>query len=454
MLTLRAVRYSSFIFAVALVLLAFPAAAAAAAEPFFPRAGNPGYDALSYKVGLAYKPKGGRIKARTTVEAVATTSLQRFSFDFFGPEVSGVELEGEPLRFRRRPGKLTVFAEEEIAKGERFTTVIRYSGVPPKIVDPDGTPEGWLRTDDGVIAVGEPQGTAAWIPCNNVPYDKATFEFFISVPDGLKAVANGRRVRSDNRAGRVQHNWVERAPMSTYLAVLNIGRGRITKERIGRLPSWTLVDPRMERESRKPLALLPEIIRFQSRLFGGYPFDSAGSIVDYAPDVGYALETQSRPIYTFVPERTLLVHETAHQWFGDSVGLERWPNIWLNEGLATWTEWYYAERHGGRSAQQIFEALYRVPASKERFWNPPSGHPGSPEHLFATSIYVRGAMAVQALRQQIGTKPLLRVLRRWATEHRHGSANINQFIALAEQVSGRNLERLFNRWLYQRGKPR
>lgn len=435
------------------LLVPVASAAAPAGEPFFPRAGNKGYDALSYEVRLSYNPQSRRAVASTAIVATATEDLARFSFDFVGPRIDEVDMAGEGHSFYRRPGKLWVVPAGRIEKGSRFRVVVRYAGVPPRITDPDGTPEGWQRTDDGALAVGEPQGTAAWIPCNNVPADKATFEFHLTVPEGLKAIANGRRLRKVSKGEDVQFNWVEGAPMSTYLAVLNIGRGRIVKDRFGDLPAWTLVDPRMERASRQPLALLPEIIRFESGLFGGYPFDSAGSIVDYAPQLGYALETQSRPIYAFVPERTLLVHETAHQWFGDSVGLERWPNIWLNEGLATWTEWYYAERHGGRSADEIFKALYRVPASKKGLWNPPSGHPGSTKNLFAPSVYIRGAMAVQAVRQKIGTKPLLRVLQRWVTEHRHGSANIKQFIALAERISGRDLDPLFQRWLYQRGKP-
>lgn len=444
---------------VALSGVAQALAAKPANEPFFPQAGNEGYDALHYDVTIAFKPKNGRIKASTAIEAAATQSLKRFSFDFFGPKVSKVQVGLEPARFRRKPGKLIVFAPREIAKGERFTTLVRYAGLPPKVTDPDGSEEGWFRTDDGVIAVGEPQGTAAWIPCDNVPADKASFEFHLTVPDELKAVANGRRERSDNRgshgtgSGRVQMNWVEEAPMSTYLAVLNVGRGQIVKGRADGVPTWTLVDPRLQRGSRGPLAALPEIIRFESGLYGTYPFDSAGSIVDYAPHLGYALETQSRPIYAYVPDLTTVVHETAHQWFGDSVGLQRWPQIWLNEGFATWTEWYYAERHGGRSAEAIFRRLYRVPASNEGFWNPPSARLHSAKELFDPTVYVRGAMALQALRQMIGTKPMLRLLREWTTGHRHDIADVGEFFELAEQVSGRGLSRFFQRWLYRPGKP-
>lgn len=452
---MRSTRFSLAIVGL-LALVGAPQALALkpANEPFFPGAGNEGYDALHYDVRLAFKPKDGRIEAATEVEAVATERLKSFSFDFFGPTVDAVEVGGEPASFRRRSGKLIVTPVAEVAKGERFTALVHYSGLPPKITDSDGGEEGWVRTDDGVIAVGEPQGTAAWIPCDNVPADKANFEFHVTVPDGLKAVANGRRRRSVDRGGRVQMNWVEAAPMSTYLAVLNVGRGRIVESRAAGVPTWTLIDPRLQRGSLGPLAALPEVIRFEAGVFGAYPFDSAGSLVDYAPHLGYALESQSRPIYAYVPDVTTIVHETAHQWFGDSVGVERWPQIWLNEGFATWAQWYYAERHGGRSAHAIFKRLNRVPGSNERFWNPPPGRLGRPRDLFDPTVYVRGAMALQALRQKIGTRPMLHLLRRWTAEHRHGSATIGQFTDLAAEVSGRDLDSLFQRWLFQRGKPR
>jgi aminopeptidase N len=448
---LRAFRTS---LAVAVTALALSAAAASASEPFFPGAGNEGYDAIDYQVDLVYTPKSGEVKAKTTIYARASSELRRFSLDFRGPRVSEVKVDFRRAGFRRRGGKLLVFPRKAIERGSSFYVIVRYRGVPPTIVDPDGTPEGWFRTDDGVIAVGEPQGTAAWIPCNNVPWDKAKFDFEITLPEELKAVANGRLSRVPRWRGLARYRWEERAPMSPYLAVLNIGRGELAKTRAWGRPAWTLVDPRLAEGSWRVLAALPEVIRFQSRLFGPYPLGSAGSLVDYAPELGYALETQSRPIYAYVPDLTTLVHETAHQWFGNSVGLKRWPEIWLNEGFATWAQWYYAERHGGRSAEAIFDRLRRVPASDEEFWNPPPGHPGSASRLFDSSVYVRGAMTVQALREEIGTKALLRVLRRWTREHRYSSATIREFIALAERVSGRDLDSLFHRWLYQRGKPR
>jgi len=305
-----------------------------------------------------------------------------------------------------------------------------------------------------VLAVGEPQGTAAWIPCDNVPSDKASFGVDVTVPDGLEAISNGNLLSVNRRhPGEVTYAWGEGRPMSPYLAVLDIGRGKIVRSALDRHRTWTLIDPRLEKSSLPVLAELPEIVDFESKLYGPYPFVAAGSIVDYAPKLGYALESQGRPIYPYVPDLTTVVHETAHQWFGDSAGLKRWPEIWLNEGFATWTEWYYAERHSRRSAQAIFNRLYKVPASDTAFWDPPSGHPGTPVHMFGPSVYVRGAMALEALRLKIGTKPMLRTLHQWAQAHRYGSGTIKEFTALAAKISGRNLDPFFQRWLYQRGKP-
>ncbi|HEX2709104.1 MAG TPA: M1 family metallopeptidase [Solirubrobacterales bacterium] len=439
--------------AVAGLIGASSAAADVLGEPFFPRSGSRAYDVSHYDVRLAFRPANGTLDAATRISASADQRLSSFSLDLVGLRVTGVTVDGEGATFGRGRDKLKITPETPLVRGESFTVVVHYQGRPRRVIDPDGTFEGWNRTPDGAFGVGEPLGTAAWIPCNNAPFDKAGFSFHVTVPAALKGVANGRLVSVSRKGGRKLFDWTEAQPMAPYLALIDIGRGKLVRTEIDGLPTWTMVDPALAERSRRALAALPQVVRFESKIFGPYPFDAAGSVVDFAPKLGYALETQTRPIYAFPPDLTTLVHETAHQWFGDSAGLERWPNIWLNEGFATWTEWYYAERHGGRSAVQTFRQLYRVPASNTDFWDPPSGHPGQPKNLFATSTNVRGAMALEALRLQIGTKKMLKVLRLWATEHRYGNADIAQFVALAEEVSGPDLGSLFQRWLFQRGKP-
>ncbi len=441
----------------AFALAGAPAAPAAAApkqasEPFFPRSGNRGYDVKHYDVILGYQPRSGMLTARDTVEARATSGLRRFTLDLDGLKVTSVSVDGEAAGFSRGRGKVKVAPAAPIAKGDAFTVELRYQGVPRKVTDPDGSTEGWYRTKDGAVAVGEPVGTAAWLACDNAPRDKASFDIEIAVPGGVNAVSNGRLVSRRKTGGRVRWSWSEPKPMATYLALVDIGKGKLVHGHVGKLPTWTLIDPRLVKKSRAAIDSLPEIIRWESHIYGPYPFAAAGSVVDVA-NLQYALETQTRPIYAFAPDRTTVVHETAHQWFGDSVSLERWPNIWLNEGFATWTQWYFAERHGGRSAQQVFAHLYRRPASETGFWNPPSGHPGQAKNLFAVSTYVRGAMTLQALRDKIGTRGLLEILRTWATEHRYAHGDIEEFIALTNRVSGRHLRGFFDRWLFERGKP-
>ena len=188
-------------------------------------------------------------------------------------------------------------------------------------------------------------------------------------------------------------------------------------------------------------------MRFFSALYGPYPFNAAGAIVDDAPDVGYALESQTKPNFAFVPDETTLVHELAHQWFGDAVTLRQWPDIWLHEGFAEWSEWIWSERHGGPTAQEIFDESSTprtIPAPGTR----PPGHCRDAADLFSDSVYDRGAMTLQALRVEVGDATFFRILRDWFAEHHYGNATTADFIALAERDSHRNLRGFFQKWLF------
>jgi aminopeptidase N len=148
----------------------------------------------------------------------------------------------------------------------------------------------------------------------------------------------------------------------------------------------------------------------------------------------------------------VVVHELAHQWFGDSVALAEWKHIWLNEGFAQYAEWMWAEEEGLGTAQEQFDALYNGIPATDPFWSVVIGDPG-PELLFDNAVYFRGAMAVHALRVEVGDRDFFRILHAWTSRRGGGNGTIPQFIRLAERISGQQLDDLFQTWLFTGSKP-
>jgi aminopeptidase N len=240
--------------------------------------------------------------------------------------------------------------------------------------------------------------------------------------------------------------------MAPYLATATIGNFQLTRGKIAGINSLVAVDPRVAKGSRAALRKQGAMLRLWKRLFGPYPFSDTGVIADYAPKVGYALETQTRPLFDEAVDSITLAHELAHQWFGDSVGLQQWPDMWLNEGFATWAEWRWREEQGGSTTKQTFRLGMSSPPSS-RIWAFPSAVIPEPSQLFASPVYVRGGLALEALRQRIGDRDFFAILRAWASTYSHSTANTADFIALADAQSGEDLDSFFQRWLYKPGKP-
>jgi aminopeptidase N len=446
---------------VAVLLLGFGAAAANAfapgaagvGDPFFPKSGNGGYDVGHYALDFDYAPQTGKLDATALITATAVQELSRFDLDFRGPRVRAVNVDGQPGGFKRAGQELIITPTAPILQGAQFTVEVAYRGRPKPLVDADGSKEGWVPTDDGAFVVGEPHGSPTWFPCNDHPTDKATFEFRVTVPHGTEAVANGALLGRRRHGSRVTWSYAADQPMASYLATAAIGNFRLQRSSFDGIESLVALDPREAKASKRPLSKIKRMTRFFGTIFGPYPFGQTGAIVDRAPDVGYALETQTRPIYDQTPDEVTVAHELAHQWFGDSVSVQRWKDIWLNEGFATWAEWRWAEEAGGDTTAQVFRKLERTAASRTELWDPPPGALTGPAQLFDSSVYVRGGMALEALRQRVGDAAFFATLRAWTSEHAYGNATIEQFIALAEAQSGEDLGALFQKYLYQSGKP-
>lgn len=425
-------------------------------DPYFPQLGNGGFDALHYGLDIAYDPGSGRLDGRTTLTARATQNLSSFDLDLQKLDVTSVEVNGRRARFTRSGDEMRITPGDALRKGRTFTAEVVYGGVPQALSGPIvfGSDYGWMKTSDGVFVACEPNAASTWFPSSDHPSDKATFDITLKAPEGLTGVSNGRLVSTRTQGASTVAHWRESKPMATYLATASIGKFDVRTGRTpGGTPIYVAIDPVLAHSNAVDVyAVTAEATDYWSKLFGPYPFEETGAVVDDMPQAGFSLETQSKPSYSAVRDESTIVHELAHQWFGDSVSVKQWKDIWLNEGFATYAQWLWAEHRGTRSAHDAFLAGYNSRPGTSSFWQTEVADPQR-DTMFASAVYQRGAMTLQALRERIGDKAFFRLLPAWAKAHRYGNADTAQFTALAEKISGQHLGDLFDKWLYTTGRP-
>lgn len=437
----------------------FRAGAAGIGDPYYPALGNGGYDVVNYDLRIRYDPRTDRLSGQAVITARATQNLSRFNLDFSGLEVESVRVDGAHATHRRDGDELVVTPATGLPDGSRFTVDVRYAGVPEPASLAGLGAEGFIHTSDGAIAIGEPRSASTWFPVNDHPSDKATYTIAITVPDGLAALSNGVPVGTTAAGGWTTWRWAERSLMASYLATIVIGEYRVNSTTHNGRPMVTAVAESLpEGTADRALARTGEIADFLAEKFGPYPFEAYGGVVHNERLVSFALENQARPVYSpgfFTDDARatgVVAHEIAHQWFGNSVSVARWQDIWLNEGFAQYAQWLWTEHSGGPSVDQQFARLYS--SAGDRMWRVPPGDPGP--DMFTSggwAIYQRGSMAVHALRKTVGDDAFFRILRTWAEEKRDGNATIEEFVAHAERVSGRSLGALFDAWLFGTEKP-
>ncbi|MFL1897974.1 M1 family metallopeptidase [Streptomyces tauricus] len=425
-------------------------------DPYFPQLGNGGFDVRHYGLDVAYNPDTDRLDGRTTITARATQNLSSFNLDLQKLEVTKIEVNSRRARFTREGDEIRISPRDSLRKNKTFTVTVTYGGVPEPLSGPIvfGSDYGWMKTTDGVFVACEPNAASTWFPSSDHPGDKAAFDIRIKAPKGLTGVSNGRLVGTYDKGGQTVAHWRESKPMATYLATATIGKFDVRQGTTpGGIPIYVAIDPVLENSNNVDVyGLTAEATDYWSKIFGPYPFEETGAIVDDMPQAGFSLETQTKPVYSAVRSEGTIVHELAHQWFGDSVSVEKWKHIWLNEGFATYSQWLWTEHKGTQSAHDAFLAGYNARPADSAFWQTVVGDPQR-DTMFASAVYQRGAMTLQVLRERIGDKAFFKLLPAWTKQNRYGNANTDDFIRLAEKISGKQLDVLFQTWLFTQGKP-
>ncbi|NTU83133.1 MAG: M1 family metallopeptidase, partial [Chloroflexales bacterium] len=416
------------------------------------------------------------ISGTTTIEALATDALPSFDLDFLGLEVSAVTVDGAAANFSRSGQELKITPASPIAAGATFTVAVTYAGQPQPYHDPAlallQSTTGWKEWSPGYFAtVGQPDGSMTWFPSNNHPSDKATYTFRITVDDPNVAAANGVLqevipVDADTKT----YVWEMAQPMVTELTLVAIGPFELHESTAPNgVPIRNYFPQGADQAMIDSFNVTGDMLVFFEQLLGPYPFDVYGAIVVPGFVDTSGLETQTLSAFDDeavpVAGETIIAHELFHHWYGNTLTIADWGDLWLHEGFAQYAEALWIEKTQGVEAYnavikqhydeqltygQQFGQIEGVTQLKPGEVLPPVD-PGV--YLLFIPTYPGGSLALHNLRMEVGDEAFFTILRTFYEEHRDKPVVTKDFIATAEQIAGRDLSKVWDTWLYGKTIP-
>jgi len=402
-----------------------------------------------YQVSLSVDPPSLHIRGSAQITVRCGTDVDSISLDFSGMEVEDVFVDGEPIGFNRSDAGLSI----PVRGRDSTTIVVEYGGVPT-----EGVYSRTYKNQQVVFSDSWPDRGRGWLPGIHHPGDPATFSLSLDIPLGYEAIAAGTLTRIEEGAERRRFQFEMRHPVPTYSMAFAVSRFSVTS-----LPDSAIVPARFvtllpDSAPRHDLDFIPDVIWFYSLLLGTYPLDSFTAVqipLDYPgmENAGMAFIQADR----FVDGRLsgVIAHETAHQWFGNTVVIEDWGDLWLNEGLATYlTTLYHGHVDGTQRSRRLWAGMAEVGDGREPTFVPlasPDPSSGGPNLTWET--YEKAASVLHTLRLKIGDDAFFEALRALPREYSRHPLSTVSFRRELEESSRVDLRPFFDTWVYDTCLP-
>jgi aminopeptidase N len=414
------------------------------------------FDVLHYIIDIDVNPAlhliAGAVEARVLVTGIPLDSL------FFHLKetmaVDSVLVDGVSTPFAHMNDRIEFALDGGHAVDDSIVVRVHYNGYP---VD-----QGLRFRSESIYNVSEPDMARNWFPCHDEPWDKATGEMIVTVPDTLYCASNGTlQDVIDNFDGTKTYHWETRYPLTTYTISVAIARYetfsywyRYAGADSMEMPCY--VHPEKLADAMITFSNTPAMMQFFSGRFGEYPFlqEKYGTA---AVQMNGAMENftctiiDRRRVDGTLDHDWVLAHEMAHSWFGNSVTMRDWSHIWLNEGFAAFADALWAEETGGSGAYRdrmaFFKSEYFTEDASTRF------PVYDPDFLWGATVYEKGAWVLHMLRYLMGDVNFFESLRQYHGLYQYESVTTEQFRSVCESVSGIDLSSFFSEWVYQAGYP-
>lgn len=419
------------------------------------------YDVTRYFLDLEFIPTTRTVTGSVTISLTpAQGGFDQVVFDLYdNMTVSQVARGAQLLSFSRGSNQLTIVLDRPFAAGEPLELKVTYSGTP---LDSAGA-FGWNKyffppTQRNMAwSLSEPEGARSWWPCKDRPDDKAMVEMWWTVPSTWTATGNGVLIGTETLpSSRKRYKWRPSDPLTTYLVSIAATvyvkvSDSYTPLAGGTMPIDHYVYSELRNQAIESFAPTASMIGFYARTFGEYPF-VADKYGHSTFPFGGAMEHSTNTSYGYFlvdgghANDYVIAHELAHQWWGDSISPQTWPDVWLNEGFATYSEALWAEELGGAANYRAYmNSLYRSSFA---------GPVYDPIDLFGSTVYDKGAWVNHMLRWVLGDAAFRGSWRDWYDLRRNTTGNTAQYRQTLENRHGAPLDWFFAQWVYGTGMPR
>jgi aminopeptidase N len=419
-----------------------------------------GYDALRYRINLVFPLVSNEFSGTVELSAAALEDgLSAIAVHSAGLWADSVFVDGVFVDAASNGAMLTVPLPRVLSRGDTFLVRVRYHAAPDK--------NGFYFYPLCAYTMSEPSDARAWVPCKDVPGDKAAVDVAVTVPAGVEAASIGALKRRTKSADGLWETfeWGTDLPVATYLvcvtlsSLYSVWSDRAATAAGDSIECLYYVFEWDSANARHDFVHVPDAVEFFSERFGAFPFEKYG-MAEVKPFNYGGMEHQTMTTINsgwITGDMSLesgFVHELAHSWWGDAVTLDDWPSIWLNEGFATYCESLFEEFFYGKEAfvgnmrtsrNDYFEQAMTLDFP---LYNPPRGQ------IFNWGIvYQKGACVLHMLRKTVGDGAFWEILRRYYETYRYGNASIGDFQSVCETVSGMDLDWFFSQWIYREGFP-
>jgi aminopeptidase N len=428
------------------------------ADTLYPKHGTPDLDVLHYGLELAWEPAKKTLTGTATLQIRPTVDAPAMTLDFKPYTLDGVTVDGTAAQAAVTAEKLTV--PVAVSKDKPVTLVVKYHGKPTTTPMPshrsDVEPLGLTITkDNGLWTMQEPYGAYTWFPANDQPSDEALYDIAVTVPKGWSAIASGTPGAQEGHT--CSYRSVD--PVATYLTTLAVGKYRkITAKGPHGVPLTYWYRPGTDDKLVPTLKKSPKYLEFLEKRFGPYPFPSGGIVV---VDSESGMETQQMitmggKIKKFTKDVEAnfdenLLHEYAHQWFGDSITPTTWTDLWLNEGWAMYIQFLY-EQSIQKFSDQVLESYLRMTDAALR---KKLGPPGKPKaaNFAESNVYICPAGMLKELNDALGDSKFFALAKAWVQTQKNTQQDRASFIAFVNKQTGKNFTKLINAWLDSKTTP-